>query len=192
MVSTGSYLRSIAGSLPRHAGLRSEQRSQAAPTVRSFVTFLAVYLISGLTVLMLAVLVIETLLYPIPYPNPFTPYTALVPGGSSALVLGQYPCSSETRALESRDWICAINLISEDFDRVTVISWDERIREVQFLPTDLQVIDLLRRWGRPDLIRQSSEGYLLIWGAGVVARVPTGQRFSYLLSVRTVLLRPGS
>jgi hypothetical protein len=197
-MSTGSYTRSIASSLPGRVGLRPVQRSQAALTVHSFMTYLCLFLISGLTVLTLTVLMIGAALYPDGYPDPFTPYEAIVPDGPFVLVTEQYPChrqllasidhESALNALSEQS-SCAITPNSEHFSKIVVISQAESVHEVRFLIARMQAVDLFHRWGPPDLIQQSWDGYSLTWNVGVIARVPADRRFSYLLPVRTVLLR---
>jgi hypothetical protein len=184
--------------LPAHHNTTGGQQAGSnSPMVFAFVWSGAAILMMGLSTLMLTVLAVIAQSYPDGNPDPFTPYEIIVPGRSFALVMGRYRCDSDLlappsdRRASSLQSVCVINAGSQHFDRVMVTSRDERIREVQFLVADLQAVDLLRRWGRPDLIRRSSENYMLIWHVGVVAHAPSGrQQFSYLLPVRTVLLRP--
>jgi hypothetical protein len=200
-MSAGRYILSIASSLPRRASVRSARRTAAAPAFHSFVTFLTVFLFFGLGTLMLVVLIVQTALFPAGYPDPFTSFEAIMPGRSFTGIPEFYSCERQLLApvfdqepmFDSSlgQSTCVITPVSETFDRVIVIGQESRIQQVQFLPTNLQAIELLRRWGRPDLIQPSWDGYSLIWNVGVVARVPAGRQFSYLLPVRGVLLRSG-
>jgi hypothetical protein len=135
-------------------------------------------------------------------PDPFTPYEALKPGEWAGIVRERYPCKRQLLApvtdsepaLQTSAELssCAISPDSGPIGSVIVVSRQARIREVQFLPTNIQVIELVRRWGRPDRIQRVHQSYVLSWDVGVVARAPAGGQFSYLLPVRSVLLRPGT
>jgi hypothetical protein len=193
--------RSITWPLPEYRHTADSQH--AAPVTATIFTLIrsaAVLLIMGLSTLMLAVLAFTVLLHPDGYPDPFTPYETIVPGGSFTSVLDQHSCHRELLApvFEQEPVFaasfgqssCVINADAQTFSRVMVIQQDGRIQQVQFLPANLQAIELLRRWGRPDRIQRSPRNYLLIWDAGVVAFTPaTGRRFSYVLPVSIVLLR---
>jgi hypothetical protein len=159
-MSTGSYVhRNERGlSRPCHAGILSDKRPQAVPTFGSFVTLLCSSLTFGLAVLMLAVLAIRALLYPAGYPDPFAPYEVLNPGAWAGIVRERYPCKRQLLApvtdsepvLQTSAELssCAISPDSGPIGSVIVVTWQARIREVQFLPTNIQVIELVRRWGR--------------------------------------------
>jgi hypothetical protein len=199
----GSYVRRIAGSFAPDGRirLRPVQRSDAEATVFSVTAFFTICLMAGVSALMLMLVIIQALLYPDGYPDPFTPYAAILPGNPTTVVTGQYSCDRELLAPVfqqepvfevSGQSSCVINANSDSFDRIIVTSRNGKIREVQFLAAKLQAIALIGRWGRPDRIRRSTEGYLLIWDVGVVARTPAGGQFSYLSPVRSVLLRPGT
>jgi hypothetical protein len=193
--------RSITWPLPEYRHTADSQH--AAPVTATIFTLIrsaAVLLIMGLSTLMLAVLAFTVLLHPDGYPDPFTPYETIVPGGSFTSVLDQHSCERQLLApvfdvepgLQPSAGLssCAINPDSDTIDNVIVVSREGRIQQVQFLPTNLQAIELLRRWGRPDRIQRSPRNYLLTWDAGVVAFTPaTGRRFSYVLPVSIVLLR---
>jgi hypothetical protein len=201
-MSADSYVHSTASSLPRRASTRSARRTAAAPTFHSFVTFLTVFLFFSLGAFMLVVLIVQTALFPAGYPDPFTSFEAIMPGRSFTGIREFYSCERQLLApvfdqepmfdSSPGQSTCVITPVSENFDRVIVISQDDGIQQVQFLIAELQAINLLRRWGRPDLIQPSWDGYSLIWNVGVIARVPAGRQFSYLLPVRTVLLRSGT
>jgi hypothetical protein len=194
-MGTGILIRSIAGSLAhgRRTRIRPVHRSDAESTVLSSVTLLAVFLMAILIVLMLAVVALLSVIYSDGYPNPFISYGTIRPGESLASVIEQQPCRRMVFVPGSTGMFsCVINPDSETIDSIIVISRDGRIQQVEFLPTNLQAIQLLRRWGRPDRIQRVHQSYVLSWDEGVIAHVPAGGQFSYLLPVRSVLLRSGT
>jgi hypothetical protein len=196
-----SLPRSITWPLPEYRGTADSQHAApVTPTIFTLIRSVAVLLIMGLSTLMLAMLAFTALLHPDGHPDPFTPYEPIVPGRSSALVMARYSCHRELLApvFEQEPVFaaslgqssCAIDADAETFSRVTVTQQNGRIQQVQFLPANLQAVELLRRWGRPDRIQRSPQNYLLIWDHGVLAFTPaTGRQFSYLLPVNMVLLR---
>jgi hypothetical protein len=202
-MSAGSHVPSITASLVhgRRTRIRPVQASDNEATVFSVTAFFTICLMAGVSALMLVLVIIQALLYPDGYPDPFTPYAAILPGNPTTVVTGQYSCDRELLAPVfqqepvfevSGQSSCAINANSDSFDRIIVTSRNGEIRDVQFLAPKLQAIELVRRWGRPNRIQQAHHNYILTWDVGIVARAPAGGQFSYLLPVRSVLLRPGT
>jgi hypothetical protein len=60
------------------------------------------------------------------------------------------------------------------------------IEQVIVAADGLRVGDLVRRWGRPDLIEKNGQQYTLHWDNHIYATVSALGRFSYLASVQSI------
>lgn len=155
-----------------------------APSSYSFCVTTSTLLMVGFSIVVWAVLSVESLIDPGGNPDPFAPYSALLPGQPST-VLDQYPCSQEHLPYL---FICHVGLESPNFDSILVTTGDGKIMRVEFVVKKLQVVDLVHRWGQPDWVQQSRSHYILHWDVGVVAFAPTGWRFSFQLPVQSFIL----
>lgn len=174
-----SHVRNITGSGLAHL--------LEAMTLLSLVIFISVLLFSGLMPVIMGELVIERWLHPGGYPDPFAAYADILPGKLLIDMLGKHTCE-RVFVMPGTDYTCTIQTIPEDFDRVIVTVLDGTIREVQFVPADLVVIDVVRHWGQPDSIKHMEQTCFMEWDSGMIAVANPCQRFSYLLPVSQVLL----
>jgi hypothetical protein len=143
----------------------------------------------GSSVVATLILVAAAVTYPNGYPDPFAPYEELRPGQSTE-VLEKFDCRVMDSDYGPPNSRCAITPNDNIFERIEVISWDERLRYVVFYGETLQVVDLVRRWGKPDVITQIGFRFNLRWRGEIVAVAPmAAPRFNHQLPVQSVIIR---
>jgi hypothetical protein len=127
---------------------------------------------------------------PSEYVDPFTPFDNIAPGQpTSTLAWGICNAKYYFGDVANGGFLCAIEPKQGPFSAINVTAQDEEIFVVSFYPNDLQVGDLVYRWGRPDSVRHARRGYTLTWNAGVYATVRTRSWYTLASPVDYVSVR---
>jgi hypothetical protein len=123
--------------------------------------------------------------------DPFAPYDAIMPGQSSA-VLNDFPCKFYSDSLvQYAPTLCTIRAAQGDIKNVMILVDDQisQVSYVSFISESLRYGDLVRHWGRPDVIRKIGMSLFLDWGIGVHAVIqldnPNRQQ-DYLMEVNSL------
>ena len=142
----------------------------------------------GTSVVVTLILIASAVVYSGGYPDPFAPYDALRLGQPTQ-VLENFDCRAMDYPYEVRTSVCWITPEDGVFTRVVVISKDDRLQYVNFYGETLQVVDLVRRWGMPQVVTQAGADFSLRWQDGIVAFAPmAARRFNHLLPVKLVII----
>jgi len=146
------------------------------------------WLILGSSTLVTVVLAGAALVQPGGYPDPFTPYADIKPG-QPVSIFETHPCQAYSMMGDSEEYTCVIRPNDGIFDRIIVSAYESHIETVTFYGENLQVIDVVRRWGEPNRILSYESVYILTWDQGVITYTVYSKRpFSYQLSVDFVML----
>jgi hypothetical protein len=146
------------------------------------------WLTLGSSTLVTVVLASTALVQPGGYPDPFTPYADLKPG-QSVTIFETHPCQTPYSMGDSEQRICVIRPNDGIFDRIIVSAYESDIETVTFYGENLQVVDVVRRWGKPNRVLPYGRGYILTWNQGVITyTVASEHRLSYQLPVNFVML----
>jgi hypothetical protein len=129
------------------------------------------------------------LLYRDGYPDPFIPYQTIQPGRPIAS-LKPYDCQTEQFPEHIKMRVCRIT-VEEDtpFSAILVWTFDGAIQKVTYYGDTLQVVDLIRHFGKPDSVTLYNQHYVLNWNDGTHAVTPIStRRFAHQMSVLFVTL----
>jgi len=172
----------------RSARTRRVRFALPMPTGFALLIAILVAMVALFTTLIIVVLICLQLVYPNGYPDPFAPYDDLWPGAPDTL-LAAHLCKITPPTPTMPEAICQRNLDSGSFKQVTVVAKYGKIHSIVFLVRQLQVVDLVKRWGQPDKVERSPQQYTLSWQAGVEAYVRCDRQFTYQLGVDLVLFK---
>jgi hypothetical protein len=155
-----------------------------------FYTYFIWLVMLGSSVAVTLVLVASAVMNPDGYPDPFAAYDALTPHQPVA-VLKTFDCQSLHMPDVQPGKVCQILPKDDVFERVVVTARDDRLQYIVYYAETLQVVDLVRRWGKPDVITQSSFRFILRWQDEIMAFAPiTAPRFNHQLPVKLVIVSP--
>ena len=143
-----------------------------------------------LTFLTLTALSVVNAFRPSEYVDPFGEFDALAPGQPTS-VLDWGICDSKYYFddMVEGGFYCHIELEEGPFKSVMVTAMGEKISVVWFSVNNLQVGDLVYRWGRPDTVRHSQRQHVLRWGGGVYATVSVSGWYTLSSPVKFVAIR---
>jgi hypothetical protein len=127
----------------------------------------------------LTVLAGTALAYPDGYPDPFAPYDEVMPG-QPAKALEVYPCVSHVSLHgEGQHNLCYIWPEEAIFRSITATVCNEIILDLTFNVKNVQIVDLVELWGRPDTIDEVPRAYRLRWDEGIYAVSSATERFTF-------------
>lgn len=120
------------------------------------------------------------------YPDPFAPYEAMMPGQWA--VASSLPCELKSVPAYVDIIDCQLQPVEGPFVSASSNVYNGRFAQISFSARDLSVGDIVRRWGRPDLVVKLNAGsFYARWiDQGLVGLIdPVGPfgRFSYMLPV---------
>jgi hypothetical protein len=141
-------------------------------------------------VFLMTVLVGVSLLNPGSYPDPFVPYEAIMPGQTLGK-LDAFGCYRHDPPTSIGGLICPIKRPEQSvFNRVHTITNNGVVQQVTFYGETLQVVDLIRHFGKPETIEVKEQSYFLSWGDTIYARVPiAARRYHHQLRVLFVTVK---
>jgi hypothetical protein len=122
------------------------------------------------------------------YPDPFAPYADLKPGSSIGTVETLHCSPKVFPEFESRG-VCLIPTNGEVFTTIEIIEHLGTIERITFFANDLQTVDLVNHWGKPEAVRQHKRHAVMRWGDGVIAQTTAPvSRFTYQSPIEWVML----
>jgi len=131
------------------------------------------------------------LAYPEDYADPFAPYEAVMPG--QLVALSDYPCDPPTTDLYLQSVRCEIHPDSSHVVSVSSDIFNGRFVQTWFSGHDLYIGDVVRHWGRPDVIIAKDDQYFYMrWNnrglTGIIEPVGSFGRFHYRLPVERFIV----
>jgi hypothetical protein len=131
------------------------------------------------------------LAYPGEYDDPFAPYETILPG--QLVAQSDYPCDPPTTDLYLQSVHCEIHPDSSHVVSVSSDIFNGRFVQTWFRGHDLYVGDVVRRWGRPDVIIAKDDQYFYMrWNnrglTGIIEPVGSFGRFHYMLPVERFIV----
>lgn len=146
----------------------------------------------SLALVTLAALMLVTGTRPSAYNDPFDAFENIAPGQPLS-VLNPTVCMSRYYFDDAFEggFYCQVRLSHGDspFESIIVTADNSAITVIAFNATDLQVGDLVYRWGRPDSVQRTQQHYTLRWRSGIYATAPEAGWYTLESPVDFVLVR---
>lgn len=130
------------------------------------------------------------LLRPAQYQDPFLAFEQLAPG-QPTIAIDKDLCDYQNYYdVGETGFYCHMELAEGPFTSLMITGKNETIRVLWFGVNDLQVGDLVYRWGRPDTVQHFRYQYVsLRWDEGVYAIVTNRGWYTLQSSVQFVAIR---
>ncbi len=135
------------------------------------------------------------LAYPGEYPDPFAPYEAMMPG-QWAVASRELPCDFLIIYRFGDTVACELWPLEGPFVSVASNTYRGNFVRSSFSADDLYVGDVIRHWGRPDLVvKFNHRSFYVLWAdqglIGIIDPVGPVGRFSHLLPIENFTIGLG-